>query len=174
MPRYRPATIDDLEILRHWDKQEHIKAATQDADWNWPVELKRSPPWREQWIVEVEVKPIGFIQIIDPAEEETRFWGKVGEGKKAIDIWIGEKEFLGKGYGTRMMHWTLDRCFEDSKVNEVLIDPLETNVKAIAFYRRIGFEFKEHRMLGGVWSPVYAIRRKESKSKNEITTDAKN
>lgn len=43
---------------------------------------------------------IGVIQVIDPAGEETQYWGNIGEGYRAIDIWIGEAEDLGKGYGT--------------------------------------------------------------------------
>ena len=51
------------------------------------------------------------IQIIDPALEESHYWGDVPENLRAIDIWIGEETDLGKGYGTQMMQLALARCF---------------------------------------------------------------
>ena len=69
----RPATIDDLALLRLWDQQPHIIAAKTDEDWGWEVELARSPAWREQLIAELDGRPIGFIQIIDPALEDSHY-----------------------------------------------------------------------------------------------------
>jgi aminoglycoside 6'-N-acetyltransferase len=157
----RKATYTDLNLLKHWDKQEHVIASDPNDDWNWEYELKRDPEWREQLIAEIEGRPVGFIQIIDPALEETHYWGDIGEGKKAIDIWIGEKENLGKGYGTEMMKLALKRCFEDPEVKEVLIDPLESNNKAIRFYKRLGFRFVENKILGGDSCAVYRIKRED-------------
>jgi aminoglycoside 6'-N-acetyltransferase len=96
----RPATLADLDLLRYWDEQPHVLAADPNDDWGWEVELDRSPSWREQLIAEIEDKAIGFIQIIDPALEDSHYWGDVAPNLRAIDIWIGEETDLGKGYGT--------------------------------------------------------------------------
>jgi aminoglycoside 6'-N-acetyltransferase len=48
-------------------------------DWGWQTELHRQPDWREQLIAEVEGIPIGFLQIIDPAQEEEHYWGECAE-----------------------------------------------------------------------------------------------
>ena len=68
----RPATLGDLELLRHWDEQPHTVASDPNDDWGWETELARDPPWREQLIAEVDGRPVGFLQIIDPAEEDSR------------------------------------------------------------------------------------------------------
>ena len=93
-------------------------------DWGWEHELVRSPDWREQLIAEVEGSPIGFIQIIDPAREDSHYWGDCPTGLRAIDIWIGEEAFLGRGLGTEMMRLAIDRCFADPTVGGILIDPM--------------------------------------------------
>ena len=67
MINLRPATSNDLTLLRHWDEQPHIIASDPNDDWGWSVELARDPEWREQLIAEIDNRPIGFIQIIDPA-----------------------------------------------------------------------------------------------------------
>ena len=43
--------------------------------WDWGQELATDPDWRDLVIAEVADKPIGIMQIIDPAEEETHYSG---------------------------------------------------------------------------------------------------
>jgi aminoglycoside 6'-N-acetyltransferase len=157
--RLRPATIDDLALLRHWDEQPHVIESDPNDDWNWEVELTRSPPWREQLVAEVDRRPIGFVQIIDPELEESHYWGDVPANLRAIDIWIGEADDLGKGYGTEIMRLACERCFAPLEVEAILIDPLASNVRAHRFYERLGFRFVERRWFGEDDCFVYRLDR---------------
>lgn len=157
----RPATPADLDLLRRWDEQPHIAAGVPDEDWEWETELPRSPDWREQLIAEIDNRPIGFLQIIDPAREETHYWGDVPVDLRAIDIWIGEGAELGKGYGTQMMHLALGRCFADPGVSAVIIDPLASNTRAHRFYERLGFRFVERRTFGSDECFIYRLDRSD-------------
>jgi aminoglycoside 6'-N-acetyltransferase len=159
MMNLRPVTAADLALLRHWDEQPHVIAAAPNDDWGWEVELNRSPDWREQLIAELDGRPIGFVQIIDPAREESHYWGDAPGGLRAIDIWIGEADELGKGYGTKMMKLALARCFSDPSVTAVLIDPLADNLRAHRFYERLGFHFVERRRFGDDDCLVYRLNR---------------
>jgi aminoglycoside 6'-N-acetyltransferase len=159
MIKLRPATIDDLEVLRYWDTKQHVIDCDPDDDWNWEVELTRNPEWREQLMAELNKKPLGFIQIIDPYLEETHYWGEIERNKRAIDIWIGEEENLNKGYGSQMMKLTIERCFENPKVDGILIDPLKSNIKAHRFYERLGFVFIEERSFDETICYVYELKR---------------
>jgi len=162
--KLRPATIEDLKLLRHWDKQPHVIAAAPNDNWEWETELPRNPGWREMLIGELNNRPIGIIQIIDPALEESHYWGEVSENLRAIDIWIGEAEDLGKGYGTEMMKLALKRCFSEPEVKAILIDPLETNTKDHRFYERLGFRFVERRRFGKDECLVYRLERSNRKT----------
>jgi aminoglycoside 6'-N-acetyltransferase len=155
----RPATPDDLALLRHWDEQPHVIASDPNDDWGWEVELHRHPDWREQLIAELDGRPIGFVEIIDPAREESHYWGDTSADLRAIDIWIGEEACLGKGYGTQMMRLALDRCFADPAVSAVLVDPLAGNTRAHRFYERLGFRFVEARRFGEDDCFVYRLQR---------------
>ncbi|MDP5170496.1 MAG: acetyltransferase [Bacteroidia bacterium] len=158
----RSATISDLPVLTWWDTQPHvIDSDDDDSDWNWEAELQRFPPWREQLIAELDGRPIGIIQIIDPAEEESHYWGEVAPNLRAIDIWIGEKEDLGKGYGTIMMTLAIEKCFADEAVTAILIDPLRSNTAAIRFYERLGFHFVENRRFEQSDCAVYQLTREQ-------------
>jgi aminoglycoside 6'-N-acetyltransferase len=159
MIKFRTATIKDLELLKYWDTKQHVIDSDPDDSWNWEIELNRNPNWREQLIAELDREPIGMVQIIDPYHEETHYWGDVEKNKRAIDIWIGEEENLSKGYGSLIMNLAINRCFENSNVNGILIDPLKTNIKARRFYERLGFEFIEHRNFEGTVCSVYELKK---------------
>jgi len=155
----RTAVPGDLELLEYWDEQPHIIASDPNDDWAWASELYRTPAWREQLIVEVDGRPIGFMQVIDPALEDSHYWGDVESNLRAIDIWIGEVNYLGKGYGTQMMHLALGMCFANKAVTAVIIDPLATNTRAHRFYERLGFKFVESRRFGQDDCFVYRLER---------------
>jgi aminoglycoside 6'-N-acetyltransferase len=157
----RPAAPADAPLLRRWDEAPHVVASDPNDDWGWESELARSPDWREQLIAEVDGRPIGFVQIIDPAREESRYWGEIGDDLRAIDLWIGDAADLGRGYGMRIMQLALERCFADPAVRAVLIDPLASNTAAHRFYERLGFRFVERRRFGADDCFVYRLDRPE-------------
>lgn len=162
----RPATIADLPILRHWDEQPHVIASDPNDDWEWNSELLKNFDWREQLIAEIDGKPIGYVEIIDPHLEEHHYWGDSSPNLRAIDIWIGEENDLGKGYGTIMMNLALQRCFAASEVTAVIIDPLASNTAAHRFYERFGFKFVERRSFGEDDCFVYSLSREDWQNLN--------
>lgn len=169
--RLRPATLDDVGLLRHWDEQPHVIESDPNDDWGWEEELGRDFDWREQLIAELDGRPIGFVQIIDPAREESHYWGEgCPPDLAAIDIWIGEASELGKGYGTKMMELAIERCFSDPRVTAIVIDPLESNERAIRFYRRLGFRFVENRRFGLDDTAVHRLQRKEWEARAKLSS----
>jgi len=145
----RLASLNDVPILRAWDKKQHvIDSSGTDDHADWPAEINFDPPWREILIAETDHTPIGALVIIDPEFEISRYWGNIRSGFRAIDIWIGEEDHLGKGYGTAMMRLAIQRCFWSSDVDTILINPLATNTRAIAFYKKMKFEAEGHRTFG--------------------------
>src|SRR5690606_15044000 len=113
---YKKAGIEDIETLLYWDKKSHVINSDPNDDWNWVNELPRNLPWRWQFIAILHKKPIGFIQIIDAFKEETNYWNCKEPHVMAIDIWIGEENNLGKGYGTQMMNFAIEFCFKNNMV----------------------------------------------------------
>ncbi len=138
--RFRDATAADVELLTYWDSQPHVIAASGEddkEDWAHAIATKDDATWF--LVAELDGRPIGLVQIIDPARESTHYWGDVAPDLRAIDIWIGEESDLNRGLGTQMMMLALQRCFAAPEVTAVLIDPLASNTRAIRFYRRCGF-----------------------------------
>lgn len=144
----RPATRADVSHLDRWDRQPHVIAATSDdpdadiafEDAEWAEEIESEDPASAYFIAELDGRPIGAMQVIDPAQEKTHYWGDdCPENLRAMDIWIGELDALGRGYGTQMMTLALDDAFSNPAITDVIIDPLASNTDAHRFYLRLGF-----------------------------------
>jgi aminoglycoside 6'-N-acetyltransferase len=158
----RAAVVSDAATLHRWDEEPHVVASDPNDDWQWDVELARTPTWREQLIAELQGEPVGFVQIIDPREEESHYWGEdVAPDLRALDIWIGEPRCLGRGLGSEIMRLALAHCFAPPAVDAVLIDPLASNVAAHRFYERLGFERLGPRRFGADDCIVHRLARAE-------------
>lgn len=87
------------------------------------------------------------MEIADPARADDAYWAGwlaahpayAARSLRAIDIWIGETDALGRGHGTRMMQAAIARVFDGGVVDAVLLDPLATNSGARRLYARLGF-----------------------------------
>lgn len=152
----RRATLADVATLQAWDLEPHVIVCTTDdpdADSafdgiDWPHEISTSTPDTFYLVAEVEGRPIGAMQSIDPCAEPTHYWGEIEPGLRALDIWIGDRDALGRGFGTAMMIQAIDASFADPAVNAVVIDPLASNTDAHRFYQRLGFAPEERRRFG--------------------------
>jgi RimJ/RimL family protein N-acetyltransferase len=57
-----------------------------------------------------------------------------------IGIFIGDKEYLGKGYGTDALELLIDYGFNIRNLNSVMLSVREFNIRAIKCYEKIGFK----------------------------------
>ena len=98
---------------------------------------------------------------MNPQLEETHYWGDIGQGFMAIDIWIGEGTNLNKGYGTITMNLAIGKCFDNPEVHSIIIDPLKSNLAAHRFYKRIGFSFLEERSFNDEDCYIFILKRED-------------
>ncbi len=172
--RLRPTTADDAEILAAWDREPHvIECSTDDPEAvvafggiDWREELADQSDVSLYLIAEADGRPIGVLQIIDPHLEPTHYWGEIEPNLRAIDIWIGPKDALGRGFGTQMMTLALDACFAAPEVTAVVIDPLASNTEAHRFYQRLGFEVVGRRTFDADDCLVHRLSRERWEGRN--------
>jgi aminoglycoside 6'-N-acetyltransferase len=158
-----------VPTLQRWDKDPDVISATTDdstADTafdhiDWPSEIAADSDVSVHLIAELDGRPIGGMQVIDPHREPTHYWGDCAEHLRAVDIWIGDPADRNRGYGTEMMRLAIEQCFAEPDVTAILIDPLATNMDAHRFYKRLGFEFVERRVFGDDDCFVYRLERRK-------------
>ena len=137
----RRATLADAAMLDEWRKRPHVQLGFgEEQPPNWIEELSINEDWHDPVIAEADGRPVGYVEIIDPAREATHYWGEVEDNLRAIDIFIADEKDLSKGYGAVIMRLALERCFAAPDVKAVVIDPLVSNKRAIRFYERLGFQ----------------------------------
>lgn len=166
MVHLRRVSPADSALLARWDRQPHLSdpEIMGDPDFNaehWPEKLALDVDGLEMFVAEVDGRPIGFLQIIDPQTEESHYWGDCGPGLRAIDIWIGEPDAIGRGFGRQMMRQAIDRCFANTDVTAIVIDPMATNTAAHRFYEAMGFTLVGPRRFGPDDCIVYRLARQD-------------
>lgn len=167
--KLRIATMADVPVLDRWDREPDVIAATSDdpdavkafGDTCWPDELAQMDGFSRYYIAELDGRPVGAMQIIDPHSETTHYWGEIEPGLRAVDIWIGAARDRGRGHGETMMRLAFQLCFADPAVTAIVIDPLASNERAHRFYRRLGFEPVARRMFGEDDCLVHRLTREE-------------
>ena len=150
----RPATVADAAMLAAWDREPHVIACSSDDHLlevafdgiDWTDELTQSIYELDYRVAEANGQPVGVLAICDPHTEPSHYWGEIEPNLRAIDIWIGPAEWLGRGVGTQMMTQIIDECLSAPEVTGIVIDPLNTNVAAHRFYQRLGFVVEGRRM----------------------------
>ena len=165
--RLRPAEPADAALLHAWDREPHvIKAVTDDPtaeeafiDADWEQEISDQSPVSYFLIGEENGRPVGAMQVIDPHLEPTRYWGEIEPNLRALDVWLGPADALGRGIGTAMMAQAIDACFADPVVTAIVIDPLASNGEAHRFYQRLGFRPVERRLFGPDDCLVHRLER---------------
>jgi aminoglycoside 6'-N-acetyltransferase len=143
----RVATLADVPTLERWDQEPDVIACATDnptakqafTGAAWSQEIAANNDASCYYLAELDGRPIGAMQVIDPQLEPTHYWGGIEPNLRAIDIWIGSASDRGHGHGTLMMSALIDACFADPAVTGIVIDPLHSNLRAHRFYQRLGF-----------------------------------
>lgn len=84
-------------------------------------------------------RPVGYLQIYHANPEP--FWAGHDLPRETfgLDLFIGEGDMLGRGWGPRLIALALRRLFAMPEVARVQIDPSPANEAAIRAYGKAGF-----------------------------------
>ncbi|MBR3736364.1 MAG: GNAT family N-acetyltransferase [Lachnospiraceae bacterium] len=100
----------------------------------------------EKWLVEqVETGRVEqFIIVMRENDREigSQYFSHIDPINYSAEfgIFIGEKDALGQGFGTEVLHLALRYAFEEMKLHEVTLRVLEDNERAIRLYESCGFK----------------------------------
>jgi aminoglycoside 6'-N-acetyltransferase len=104
------------------------------------AEIKQiaADPAFDCYIVSIDGREVGYLQSYDPQTWPDHPFTDRPCGSCGLDMFIGEPDMIGQGYGTQIVQAFADRLFA-AGVPEVLIDPHPDNAAAIKAYGRAGF-----------------------------------
>jgi aminoglycoside 6'-N-acetyltransferase len=134
---FRKATTCDLALLSGWQSQPHVRAWWGE-DQPYDAE-KLDDPRVARWIVETDGKPFAFMQDYTVHGWDAHHFAHLPRGSRGIDQYIGDPEMLGLGHGSAFIRARLRSLFE-AGAPVVATDPHPDNKRAIAVYKKIGFD----------------------------------
>jgi aminoglycoside 6'-N-acetyltransferase len=136
---FRPVTKADLKLIRQWIGRPHAvpwwgEAETEIAQISEHMDSISVEPL----IVELQKRPIAYLQSYDPHLEDDHPYADQPFGTLGIDLTIGEPELIGIGHGPAILRQFVEELFEEG-VPRVIIDPDPTNTRAIRACQKAGF-----------------------------------
>ncbi len=125
--------LADLDVRRWYDEGELTEAN---------IGARFAPEaTTRKYIIEIDGQGVGYIQVYRLAdEEEYRRQVDVPPEAVAMDLFIGEPEFRGKGWGTGVLRACLERLvFGEMEAPLAMIAPDPENARAVRSYEKAGF-----------------------------------
>lgn len=141
MPDYsfRPLERRDLPMVKKWLAAPHWQEWWDPADEEIKhIEAHMDSISVEPFIIEMDGKPIGYLQSYDPHMEDDHPYQDQPFGTLGIDLSLGDIELIHKGHGARALDAFAEMMFQEG-VPRLIIDPDPSNAAAIRAYEKAGF-----------------------------------
>lgn len=134
---FRKATPDDLVLLAAWQSTPHVRA-WWDSDEPYG-EADLADPRVDRWIVLIAGKPFAYMQDYTVHGWDGHHFAALPAGSRGIDQYIGDPDMIGQGHGSAFVGLRMQVLFNDG-VPVIATDPHPDNARAIAAYRKLGFQ----------------------------------
>lgn len=153
----RPMEMEDTDRIVRWRNQEFVRknfiyrgAFTREGHERWIKEMVETGRVVQFIICEkAGNRPVGsvYLRDIDPVYHKAEY-----------GVFIGEREALGKGYGTQAAKLMVRYAFEQMGLHKVMLRVLAENMQARRSYEKAGFVqeayLKEEVFLEGAYRDV--------------------
>lgn len=149
---FSKVTLDHKETILAWFTKKHVKEyyygeglqnTLRNLDLYYQGINNNGRYTFDHWIAFYNETPFGFLMTspvagpYDPNDDYNK-WYVEGKQTFTLDLLIGEKKFLGKGFAHRMIQeFILDQF---ANADYFIIDPAKSNPKAIHAYEKAGFK----------------------------------
>ncbi|MEM9269271.1 MAG: GNAT family N-acetyltransferase [Pseudomonadota bacterium] len=135
--QFRHVVREDLPLLAQWRSEDHVRRWWGDDELLTEADLKDQNVVR--WIVSLESKPFAYLQDYLVHAWVAHPFAYLPKDARGMDQFIGDADFLGLGHGPGFMRQRIHQLFQ-SGTPVVATDPHPENARAIAAYRKVGFE----------------------------------
>ncbi len=165
---FNPLQETDLNLLCNWFNKPHVKEWWDDKLTNEEIKSKYKKRIGDEGVVPFIVflndKPIGFIQYYQADKVGDGWWSDEEEGTIGIDQFIGEKNLINRGIGTKMIRAFIDHLSRNHHVKKIITDVDPKNFRAIRCYEKVGFEFVKEIMTPDGFAYLMVLGKKNAQS----------
>ncbi len=143
---FRSLTASDLPLLHDWLQREHIRRWWTDRETYEEVVQRYLPAIEgseptDLYLILSEGQPVGFIQTYRVSDNpEYRELVDVEEGVAGVDLFMGELELTGRGFGSEALgRFVRDIVLSDQDIHACIADPDAENHASLRAFEKVGF-----------------------------------
>lgn len=134
---FRKVTLADVDLLRGWQSNPHVR------EW-WGSDMAYdaadlADTRVARWIVCLAGRPFAFMQDYTVHGWEDHHFAHLPKGSRGIDQYIGDPGMVGIGHGSAFIRTRMQALFL-AGAPVIATDPHPDNDRAIAVYKKLGFE----------------------------------
>lgn len=135
---YRPIAENDLKDRVRWFNDPEISryfgpeirnGSSLSKQCEWYKKLIESKD-RKDYAIEIDKKPVGNIGMVEI--------NKI-DGNAGLYIFIGDKEYWGRGVAAHSLKFITDYGFNKLKLHKIWLHVYGPNIRAIKCYEKFGF-----------------------------------
>lgn len=134
---FRKVTADDRDLLASWQSMPHVQEWWGSDEPHGDNTL--DDPRVARWIVSQNDQPFAFMQDYTVHGWDNHHFAQLPKGARGIDQYIGDESKLGQGHGSAFIAARIQVLF-DAGAPVIATDPHPDNARAIAVYRKLGFD----------------------------------
>ncbi|HVZ12220.1 MAG TPA: GNAT family N-acetyltransferase [Patescibacteria group bacterium] len=148
---FRKLLSEDLPLMQRWLSEPHVHEwYDKDKDNSLEEVAKRYDPKiignkpTAPHLVLYDIKPVAYIQNYKVNDYWEEFGQYVGydDHTASVDLFIGEQDFVGRGFGSMMLKKFLKEIvFANPDITTCIIGPEPDNKRAIKAYEKVGFKY---------------------------------
>lgn len=126
--------------MRAWLAQDYVSRYLGDPeDWLHEIVENLTSGWIKYFIAETD-RPVGFLQYYHTGMAPAGPWSEAPVDTAGIDFLIGDREYLGKGYGAKMTGLFVEYIRSMNEFDHIVADPDERNIASVKTLQKCGFK----------------------------------
>ncbi len=161
--RLRPLEKSDLDSFVTWFRDRELRlwvnkitpfSAAREEDWFEAIQKK--PVEEQPFAIEVR-QADQWVLIGNTGLFQINYIARNAE----LGIFIGDRDFINKGWGTKAIKWMIHYAFNDLNLRRLYLHVLEGNGRAIRCYEKAGFIregiLRDHAFINGRYCNVIVM-----------------
>ena len=141
---FQQLTTSDLDLLCKWLEKPHVLEWWNDHLSSEDLKAKYAKRIGDDvvlpYIVYCDGKPIAFIQYYWASKVGEGWWPNEDAHTVGLDQFIGEEDYLNKGFGTLMLKEFIHFLFQNANIKKIITEADPNNLRAKRCYEKVGFQ----------------------------------
>lgn len=135
-------TKNELNQVAIWFDAPHVAEWFDRQEWINEIENSIDSTWVKYFILKDNNQLVGFAQYYFTDQAPLGQWSNQPIKTVGIDYFIGEKNYLGKGFSEILIDKLIEKIKKETDAYKIVADPDKDNKRSISVLEKIGFKIE--------------------------------